>query len=320
MLLSLALAGCATSAVEPEPVVVEPDPVTEIPAPALSKRPVVHTKTRPRVAEAPLAISVVLTSRSPAYEQIANELSKYFGEFPVYDLSDKSQPPVSAFRVINDSDVDAVVSVGLRATQSSVAMSNAPVVFSQVFNYEDNGLLTDRSRGVVSYAPPRLQLAEWKRIDPAIARIGMIIGEGHDDLVTEAQLAAQQHGIELHVITAHSDQESMYLFRRLVRKIDGFWLIPDNRVLSQRVLEEILDESQRHNVQVLVPNDAMLSMGASISMTTVAADIARQIHTIVQQIRKHGLASVAAISQLSEMNVLVNDALQGRHTVAESGK
>ena len=45
------------------------------------------------------------------------------------------------------------------SAQSSVAMSDIPVVFSQVFNYHDHGLLTENSRGVAAVAPLDAQLA-----------------------------------------------------------------------------------------------------------------------------------------------------------------
>jgi hypothetical protein len=105
-----------------------------------------------------------------------------------------------------------------------------------------------------------------------------------------------------------------------VRNIDGFWLIPDNRVLSNRVLSEVLNESRRHNVLVAVPNDAMLPMGGAISMSTVASDIAARIFEVVRDIQQRGIASVAAITPLSEVRTLTNDAMLNQKVVAESAQ
>ena len=317
---AVALAGCSTTVVEPDPVVVQTDPVEALPMPSLEKRSIDRPKPRPRPLIKPASISVVLSSRASAYEEIANALGEHFEDFSVYDLSDRSQPPVTAFRLINDSDTDAVVAIGLRAAQSSVAMSNTPVVFSQVFNYAEHGLLSANSRGIAALPPPGAQLAEWKRVDPSLTRVGMILGTGHDELVDDARTAAAEHGIELLVHEAHSDQETLYVFRRMVRKIDGYWLIPDNRVLSQRVLSEIIAESRSRDVQVLVPSDAMLEMGAALSITAVAADIAAQIYAVVQQIRDHGIASVAAITPLSEFRIVANDERTATQAVAETSR
>ena len=52
-------------------------------------------------------VAIVLTSRQPAYEQVANELGAMLEKFTIYDISDRSQPPVTAFRQINDSESKA---------------------------------------------------------------------------------------------------------------------------------------------------------------------------------------------------------------------
>ena len=108
-------------------------------------------------------------------------------------------------------------------------------------------------------------------LDPTIVRVGAIIGEGHEDLIEEAQQAAEEHGIDLRVQVTTSDQETLYFFRRMIRDIDGFWLFPDNRVLSGRALQEMLAEASRQHVPVNVPNESMLQLGAKISMSAVAS-------------------------------------------------
>ncbi len=237
-------------------------------------------------------------------------LAQQFENHEVYDLSDRSRPPVTVLRMINDSDSGIVVAIGLRAAKSSVAMSNKPVVFSQVFNYQDHGLLNENTRGVAAVPPLDAQLAAWKEVDPTLSRIGAIIGEGHDELITEAEIAAARHGVELVVHVTHSDQETLYFFKRMILDIDGFWLFPDNRVLSGRALQQIMDDAQRQHVPVLVPSESMLQMGASISISSVASDIAATITKVVRQIQAGDIAMVPPISPLSAIRVLTNEAIQ----------
>jgi len=229
-------------------------------------------------------------------------------------------PPISILRSINDSESGAVVAIGLRAAQSSVAMSNSPVVFSQVFNHQDHDLLNANSRGVAALAPLDAQLAAWKKVDPTITRIGLIIGEGHDELITTAEVAAARHDIELHIRIAHSDQETLYFFRRMIRDIEGFWLFPDNRILSARVLKQMLDDANRQQVPVVVPNESMLQMGAAISISTVAADIAETIAKVVRKIQAGEIDDVPPITELSEVRVATNDNVLRKQTVANSSK
>jgi ABC-type uncharacterized transport system substrate-binding protein len=99
----------------------------------------------------------------------------------------------------------------------------------------------------------------------------------------------------------------LYFFRRMVRDIDGFWLLPDNRVLSARVLQQMLTEAQSQRVPVSVPSDSMLSLGAMVSMTSSAADIAEKIGEIVRAIQAGKLDRVPEITQLSEIRIRTND-------------
>ena len=312
VLAAAGLSGCSLlpSPVEPmpapEPVEPAPEPVIVAPPPAA--KPTARV-TIPEPAPLP-PLAIVLTSGQAAYADVAEALAQQFENHKIYDLSERGRPPVTVLRTINDSDSGIVVAIGLRAAKSSVAMSNKPVVFSQVFNYQDHGLLNENTRGVASVPPLDAQLAAWKEVDPTLARIGAIIGEGHEDLIAEAEVAAARHGVELLVHVTRSDQETLYFFKRMILDIDGFWLFPDNRVLSGRALQQIMEDAQRQHVPVLVPSESMLQMGASISISSVASDIAATISRVIRQIQAGDIESVPPITPLSAIRVLTNDAFK----------
>ena len=312
----LSITGCVSTAVEPvEPASVrleEPDFVDV--GPPRRPEPLPRPAAPPTLPE----VAIVLTSRQAAYEEVAKELGGKLERFTIYDLSDRSQPAVTAFRQINDSDSAAVVAIGLRAAKSSVALATMPVVFSQVFNYEQNGLVTDSSRGISALAPLDAHLSAWKKVDPTLARVGVIIGDGHENLVEEAEVAADRHGVELRIQRARSDQETLYHFKRMIREIDGFWLFPDNRILSQRVLLDMLEQANRRHVPVAVSHEAMLPMGAAISMSSVASDIAATIVDVLHKINAGKIDDVPPLSSLSEVRVVTNDTLLKRQVSADA--
>lgn len=317
----LLLHGCALFEPEPEivepapQVVVEPEPVAAVPEPEPEPQPEPEpVPSRPP----PPRVAIILSSRQPAYEEGARELGERLDNVAIYDLGDRSQPPVLAFRQINDSRTDAVIAIGLRAARSSVALAQVPVVFSQVFNYQDYGLVTDNSRGVSALAPLDAHLDAWKKLDPTLARVGMIIGAGHDSLRAEAEIAAQKHGVDLQIREAGSDQETLYHFKRMIHEIDGFWLFPDNRILSPRVLHEVLQQANRRRVPVAVSNEAILQMGAAISVSTVASDIAATIVKVLERVRAGELDSLPPLTQLSEVRVATNDALMRPEVAADA--
>lgn len=279
---------------EPVEVVVEPPEAVAEPQPEPAKPPL----------PPPLPpVSIVLTNGQPAYADVARELTRHFDNYSTYNLGEEDRPPVSVLRQINDSKPGVVIAIGLRAAQSSIAMSEHPVVFSQVFNYRHHDLLQSNSRGVAALPPVDAQLAAWKEADPTISRIGLIVGEGHDELIAEAEIAAQRHGIKLVVQVTGSDQETLYFFRRMIRDVDGFWLLPDNRVLSARVLQQMLADATRRRVSVSVPSDSMLSLGATISMMAEASDIAATIANVVREIQAGNMDRVPPITPLSKISV-----------------
>ena len=108
---------------------------------------------------------------------------------------------------------------------------------------------------------------------------------------------------------ANSDQETIYIFRRMAQDIDGFWLFPDNRILSTRSLRKILDIARRGQIAVAVPNESMLAIGATISIESQAEDIAATIVKVVRKIHTDGLQSVPAISPLSAIRVVTRDGI-----------
>lgn len=309
ILVGILLSGCSTLYPDDMPQPVEPPEIVVVDTTPLETITVTPLKRKPWDFELP-SVAIVITNNQPAYADVAVELAERLENYEVYDLGDQRRPPVSVLRQINDSNTDVVVAIGLRAAQSSVAMADKPVIFSQVFNHQDHELLSENSRGVAAIPPLDAQIAAWKKIDPTLVRVGVIIGEGHEELIEQARLAAERHDIELRVQITHSDQETLYFFRRMIRDIDGFWLFPDNRILSGRVLQEMLVDANRQQVPVTVPSESMLKLGASLSITTVAEDIARTIVKVIREIQSGRLAGLPPITQLSEIRVETNGAIQ----------
>ena len=320
ILLLLFLSGCSILFPEPPPPVVttipQPEPEPEIiPQPTVEAEPEVLPEPPPPPpppsVQEPIAplVAVVLSDRMPAYADVADALDEYLDEYEVYDLSDQSQTQQEAFAAISDSQASAVVAVGLSAAMAAQRYSTVPVVFSQVFNFADYELLQGDMKGVAVLPPISLQISAWRELDPSIRNVGAILGAGHDDLIEETNNALQEQGVKFHYAVAASDRETLYLFNRLVRDLDGFILFPDNRILSRAVLEEIMNYAARHRVQVAVFNKSLLERGAIFSASAVPADIAETIAGVLEsQIGKRD-SQLPAVSALSNIKIDINPSL-----------
>lgn len=287
----------------PQPA-AEPPP-TPAPVPETPAQPVVESPTPPPVTppvEDHLRVAALLTSRLPDYERVVDALRADLGDLDVFDLSDKSLTQREIADAMQAAQVEVVIAIGYRAALVAAALDELPVVFAQVFN---TGALADdspRIRGVAALPPLDRQLAEWRALNPSLSSVGMIVGAGHESLIEEGRLAAENADVRFHHRVAQSDRETLYQFNRLVPDIDGYWLVPDNRVLSADVLRQMLAIARRHGVQVAAFNDSLLSIGATLSSTPVSEDLASTILAVAARLAEDDGAELPYLSPLSEVD------------------
>ncbi|MDJ0928271.1 MAG: ABC transporter substrate binding protein [Gammaproteobacteria bacterium] len=304
--------GCTVLQTEPDvvetppPAVVVDEPVVDVkpapPAPPPPPEPVPEP-----VVTLPFA-AILLSDDRQAYREVATELQSLLEDYATYNLSTDAASPGDLFAAIHGSDAQVVIAIGLPAARQARQWSSIPVVFCQVFNVTANDLLSDTQKGVSATPPLDLQLAAWKHVDPDLANVGVIVGEGHEELMREADRATRLHEITLHTRVARSDRETMYLFDRLVPDIDGFWLFPDNRILSRAVLRHMFDYAAQHEVQMAVFNESLLKLGAVISATAVSADIATTTVDILERLAKGDITAIPPMTPLSDISIRINDA------------
>jgi ABC-type uncharacterized transport system substrate-binding protein len=314
--LLLALSGCALLVPEappPEPATApeslpEPEPAPQIEAPPAAKpAPAIEAPPAPEPVSA--RVAVVLSSSLPAYTNVASQLAGWLEDHTIYDLGDRNRSPRQVFAAIGDSEAELVVAIGLKAAKLAKSFSTVPVVFSQVFNVEENGLVGDSIRGVAVLPPMGLHIEAWRNMDPRVKDIGAILGSGHEALIAEAEQAMAERGIEFHYAIANSDRETLYHFKRLIRELDGFMLFPDNRILSRDVFTEIMRDAARHHVQVAVFNESLLKHGATFSASAVDSNIADKITITLNDIDAGHIEDVVPLTPLSAIKIRTNPAM-----------
>ncbi len=306
ILVAFAVSACAidpngSGSVETAAIPIEPapEPLPEIPIePARSPQSLLP----PPVEQQP-PLAIVVSGRQSAYTDVADELSNYYVDATIYQIAGNEELATAIMRSINDVGSSAVVAIGLLAARAAIEKTDAPVVYAQVFNHGELDLSRPDVRGVAAYSPLAEQLAAWRKFDPELNRIGVIVGEGHDALIEEARNAARLHGVDLTVRVTQSDQETLYAFRRMSRDIDGFWLFPDSRVLSARALRDMAEIAERNRVRFAVPNEGMLALGTAVALTTVASDIAAVIAEVLDKIQRGEADDVPRLSSLREVDV-----------------
>ncbi len=321
MLVCLALHGCTTIPYEPDqemPPVAAEEPEqqqswTRANAPSADTAP--ERTIEPAPPEVPPAmpasLAVVVSNDIPAYTNVADEIARLAGERPnaIYSLRGDMAAAAEAIADIDKSGSDALIAIGLLAAEAAREYSHVPVVFCQIFNHAEHELLARGARGVELLPPFSMQLAAWKQLSPELARVGVITGPGHQEMIARATRAARAAGVELVSRVVDSDKEALYVFKRLVPDIDGFWLLPDNRILSPRVIRELMDYGKKHEKQILAFSPSLLEWGAVMSVMSIDEDVASQVLHLVDTEVPPDMDEPSRLAPLTRMQIEINEAL-----------
>ena len=277
-----ALAGCATVDTPPPaepPLAVAPPPAAAVVEPPL---PVVPPPVAPLprpAARVPQPVTVLFEPAVEGYADVAAAIAAALpAEGFAVDLVALMAPEAALERR------GVIVAVGLEAaTLARARFADQPIVFCQVFNYQE--LLTaPRVWGVHVMPPLDLQLRAWKAAVPSLTRVGFILSGTHAALADEALQASASVGVEARHEISTSDRETLYLFKRLAADVDGLWLLPDNRILSPAVLRELLSYAAARDISVLVHNQALLDWGASLAANGTPEDVAHSVRAVLDAV------------------------------------
>ncbi len=256
----------------------------------------------------PPGIAIVMSDRSPAFVDVQREIAKRYPDRMQNYYLDKTDM-TTARNLVQTSDISVVVAIGLPAARMAQGLTGKHVVFCQVFNYEEPNLIGPAMKGVAATPPVDELFRAWKQISPQLNTVGVITGGNLRDLMNEAQSAAKKHGLKLIHVEVKSDKETLFAFKRLSPNIQGFWMVPDNRVLSRAVIRDIMAYSVRQGDQMAVFNDQLLALGGLLSAETSAADIAEQV---LQRVRKIHENPDVGISGLTQTTIRINSVMAKR--------
>ena len=278
LLLGVVLAGCSSA----PPIIERPTPV-EVPAepgPLEPATPIAEPPPSPAAKAPPPPppppIGIIVSRDIEAYAAVADALRLRLGDdrSRVFDLGGDASASARVHEAMASSGIRRYVAVGhLAATAEDLSSA----IFCQVLNYEPDGLLEKAAGGVKLLPPFELQLERWQALSPALQSIGVVTGPGQDALLAEIRQAVVDAGLQFHARIARSDKEALNAFKRLVPTIDGFWMLPDHRILSPGVIREIMAYGTKHQKQIVVFNDKLLPLGALMSMTSEPDDVANQV-------------------------------------------
>lgn len=225
-----------------------------------------------------MEVVILVSEDTPAYSKVAKALAKQLGRrSSIRYLGGSQLENIKMLDAYKNDERKQFVSIGLSASVAAKSLSDRQVIFCQVFNYQDYGLLSPKHKGVSMIPSMSKTFAAWRALAPDTTDVGVISGPGFESLMQVAAAAAKGQGITLHYEIVNSDKEYQYAYKQMADHVQGYWLLPDNRVLSENVLRDVMTFSVRNSKQVVVFNDELLNLGGLFSATSDYRNIVQQV-------------------------------------------
>jgi ABC-type uncharacterized transport system substrate-binding protein len=252
--------------------------------------------------------AILISNDTASYQVIANQIARRISadDHRIFNLDGNPANGARTLERLVEFAPDQLIAVGLLAAKTGRQLPELPLIFCQVFNYQDHDLISPTSSGVKLLPPFALQLEAWKALSPDLHTLGVITGPGHEDLIGEITAAARRHDIEVLSRSAQSDKGTLFEFKRLIPLVQGLWVLPDNRILSVRVLKELMAYGSRHGRQIVVFNQQLLNYGALLSVTGNDADVAEQVVRLLNETEFDGTARRPQMAPLTKMHLELN--------------
>jgi hypothetical protein len=215
----LLVSGCVFMAPSSDVVPASQPPVVDAPVQASPAPPVSPPVIAPRPQ--PLRTAVLLSDDISEYAQVVDEIRRRGSEnLTVHNFDGRADDAARVIAEIKNANPDRLVAIGLLAATVARRIPDVPVVFCQIYNYQDHDLLAATSKGVHLLPPFDLQLRAWRALAPDLRRVGIVTGPGQDALIAEMQQAIAEFEIELTVRTVYSDK-GLVQFKRLTPAIQA---------------------------------------------------------------------------------------------------
>ncbi len=272
MLISL-LQACATTDT------AIPEVESQLPqAPKLVAKkpvPVIKPEPAPEVIE---PVAILLNENNPNSREIAEVLSaKLSTPTQLYYLPPLPQQQIKVVEQLKEQPHSQVVAIGSNAALRAKGLADTRVVFSQVFNYQDEGLIDAGFSGVSMVPSAEKLFTEWRQLTPHLSHIAIITGPNNQQQIARIQQAASKQGISVLHKEVTSDKEMLYEAKQVAPLIQGFWLLPDHRVLSRRSIKEFMMQSMKQGKQVALFNRQLFKYGGLLYAGGDVDDIAEQL-------------------------------------------
>lgn len=211
---------------------------------------------------------------------------------------------------------DLLIAIGPGAARfawSSFGTGGMPLLFAMVLNPRNVEGLTDRSCGVTLNIPVADQIHAIHRGQPAARRLGLLFDPANNrTLFDEARQAATALGLSVAALEVSSKREIPAVLEKNWSRIDALWLVPDRTVISESIVQYVIQESIYRKLPVIGYNRFFYESGAALAFVIDYREVGAQCGREASRI----LDGAACRQVPPVFQLLVNTRIMGKLGVA----
>ncbi|MBF0344790.1 MAG: hypothetical protein HQL06_11230 [Nitrospirae bacterium] len=202
-----------------------------------------------------------------------------------------------------------VFAIGSSALELLSVINDIPVVYTMVHNPKPKLEEKKNIIGVTINVPYEKQLSTITKIFPKVKRIGILYNPNNAIItksLSKAFNSAASLGITLIEGKVQNSKEVVDTVDTMDGHVEAVWLIPDMLVASPELIEYIILYSIKYKIPVFSFTDKHLDLGASLSISTLPADLGIQAGEIARLTVYEGITPNSFINEAKYATVMIN--------------
>lgn len=255
---------------------------------------------------------IIKSQSSKVYDEILHGLRsvRKFSE-RVINLADFAEADIK--RIVKEDRPSAVITFGDLSLESARMVTNVPVVPLMAISYRQESSGSQNLSGIDVLIPADRYITLFKQM--RMQRVGVLYSkEKTGNYLQHAKKVAAKFGVVLIPREVTSPKEVFTQLESLKGSIDGLWMLPDSRVISQMTAEAFANFSMQQNVPLVSYASVYLSHGASAVIEIDRTDLGVQAAEMVVNILDRENQTVESAPRKAVLRL--NQAILKRHGVS----
>jgi len=146
------------------------------------------------------------------------------------------------------------------------ASLQSPKIYTAILDPQNCTGLPDDARGIALKIPVEIQAREISRHFEDLGTIGVLFDPRfNQEFYDQAQVAALKYSFEIISIQVDSKKHIFQQLKSYIGKIDAIWMIPDQTVISEKIIQYVIKQGIYQGTGVIGYNSFFTLSGAVFS-------------------------------------------------------